>query len=691
MLALVFIGNGCVRYNNTSRDQLGEARLVVGVLEDHIRFQIEGINSRQVVIRELEPWHVHDPAVEYPVVWSGKASTPDMLIPRLNERGGDRLYRQFLLEDARSGRAHGEPQFVTDFSELPVRTHPLLFPESIKGLTCVIDIADAVELGVMHSNSGIGIERVVDWSNPDSPLTHRVDGVKVPMDEFYIGLLDEQMIHWMRHDILYTPILINMLPEERHPDDPLIHPQTDMVNNPMGLGAFNMTSEEGVRTYIAAVEFLVERYTRENAELGQIAAMVIGNEIQAHWTWHNMGDAPAEQVIREYTLAMRLAWLAARSIHRDFRIFNSMTHHWSISGYLNDPMKEISGIDLLDGILERGRAQGDFPWEVGFHPYPENLFEAAWWNDGTATMRFDSPRVTFRNLEVLEAWLAQPRYLYNGNPRRIILSEQGFHEHETEEGEILQAAAYAASWVKVSQMPTIDIYHLHRHAHHPDEGGLRLGVRDASLNSDGTWTLGRKLKLYDVFKAAGTPQQEEVFAFALDVIGISSWDEMAPNHDIETEMRIATGPDYLLDLYNLALDARVEGIDRVYFEAVIRDGGFPANAIYQHPPEEGDGRLIFDLELPSVGHGESLVLRFDTAMKISLSDDGVEWRVEVDDEEVFIHRQQSMPPVSHEVDLTAWAGRQVELVLITNCIGNMIYDWSLWIQPRIVKVENVGF
>ncbi|MEN9020217.1 MAG: hypothetical protein GWQ05_09595 [Verrucomicrobiaceae bacterium] len=49
----------------------------------------------------------------------------------------------------------------------------------------------------------------------------------------------------------------------------------------------------------------------------------------------------------------------------------------------------------------------DFDWHLAFHPYPENLFEPRFWNDKPATTSADTPRITFKNLEVLTEHFAQ--------------------------------------------------------------------------------------------------------------------------------------------------------------------------------------------------------------------------------------------------------------------------------------------
>jgi len=58
---------------------------------------------------------------------------------------------------------------------------------------------------------------------------------------------------------------------------------------------------------------------------------------------------------------------------------------------------------------------------------------------GYKTVTFDdnTNKVTFKNLEVLCQHLEKRELLYQGKPRRVILSEQGFHTLLTPEGEKL--------------------------------------------------------------------------------------------------------------------------------------------------------------------------------------------------------------------------------------------------------------
>lgn len=146
-------------------------------------------------------------------------------------------------------------------------------------------------------------------------------------------------------------------------------------------------------------------------------------------------------------------------------------------------------------------------------------------------MRFDAPRITFRNLEVLVRFLSQPGFTYQGESRRIALTEQGFHCRASAEGPALQAAAYAYAWKRVQAMPAIESFIYHRHVDHPHEGGLHLGLREHDGGKDPAG-MGERRLLWEVFQKAGTGGEDAAFEFALPIVGRTNWQNLvAPDID----------------------------------------------------------------------------------------------------------------------------------------------------------------
>jgi hypothetical protein len=127
-------------------------------------------------------------------------------------------------------------------------------------------------------------------------------------------------------------------------------------------------------------------------------------------------------------------------------------------------------------------------------------------------------------LEQLPAYLSREELRLHGEPRRIILSEQGFDTMDDPMGEQWQAAAYCYAYYKTASLAGIDSFILHRHVDHKLEGGLRLGLW--TRKETGYADPDRKKLIYDVFLKADTPAWAEVSAFALPIVGAARWEDI---------------------------------------------------------------------------------------------------------------------------------------------------------------------
>ena len=131
----------------------------------------------------------------------------------------------------------------------------------------------------------------------------------------------------------------------------------------------------------------------------------------------------------------------------------------------------------MDLLLDFSHAEGDFDWALAFHPYPQNLFEPRVWEDNQVKFSFDTPKITFKNLEVLDAWMKQPRAAFNGRPRAVHLSEQGLNSRDYSEKSLLdQAAGMTYAWNKYKNLSSIEVFHYHNWVDNRGEGGLRIGL-----------------------------------------------------------------------------------------------------------------------------------------------------------------------------------------------------------------------
>jgi hypothetical protein len=611
-------------------------------------------------------------------VWRGSESAAAASIPRF-DGARDRLFAKYRLL-RRGANRWDAAKHVTEFHELARRTHPLGSTRSKKGVTCLLDSADGLALGCAQLNQNIDIAGLLDLQSTSPKLEFRYEGRQVGLRPAAVASLDAQLKSARKNGQRVTGILLNNVRPATNPSSPLVHPLTDPSRVPIGPSAFNTATEEGLFYYRAIVHWLVERYTREDAAFGWLSGLVVGNEMQSHWSWYHLGNADREVVIREYAAALRVADLVARSLHAGFQIYVSLEHHWMMPAS-EDPTKGFSGVEALAGIQRVSSEGGNFPWGLAFHPYPENLFKPDFWNDRSAPLRLDAPRITFKNLEVLPAFLKQPEYLFQGNPRTIALTEQGFHCPEGEDGEQLQAAAYAFAWKKVQAIPEIESFLYHRHVDHPHEHGLRCGMRahDGSNNVNG---VGVARSLWHVFKSAGTDQENAVFAFALPITGRADWGNLVSSSFEPPRRKISQSGKLIYDfVLNRELALR-ENVQEVARKMVGPEDEVRRPALLEHPMAKGRGRLAFRVELPPGDKGEC-VLSFEALLNHPKSS-GAAFRVEVEGREMFAKTLGGGEQFPAEISLNEWRGREVSVCFEVDALKDPTYDWTTWVVPRVV-------
>jgi hypothetical protein len=282
----------------------------------------------------------------------------------------------------------------------------------------------------------------------------------------------------------------------------------------------NVTSAEGISLYGAILNLMAERWSRTDGKYGRVHHWIIHNEVDAGWVWTNAGEKPAAVYMDLYQRSMRLMDLIARQYDPHARPFITLTHHWAQAG----EKRWYGSKRMIELLLRHTRAEGDFPWAMAYHPYPQNLFNPRTWEDTQATFSFDSPKITPKNLEVLDAYMKQPALLDRGMVRPVHLSENGFNSKDYSPKALEdQAAGMALAWKKMAALSSIESWQYHNWIDNRSEGGLRIGLR--KFPDEPGDPLGKK-PIWHLYKALGTPQEDAVAGPYLKTIGISSWDEV---------------------------------------------------------------------------------------------------------------------------------------------------------------------
>ncbi len=453
----------------------------------------------EIAIIELVPPLGYGDFSKAPILWKGTPPESGIVTVARLDGARDRLASGFLAVSA--GGPLGTVHYVEDAGSVAPDRRPFREAPNKKGLQYQ-DVDDALALGVGHATMNVSYGSLIDLENKPENPKWQLDGRTY---SFRKSTLDRMPVKRLSDAGVNVYFIFLAYETDHGPVDALVlHPARD-AKLPNHMAAANTATEDGARQLRATLQFLTDRYGSHDAENGHLSGFIMGNEVNAHRQWNNFGALPLNVGVEDYARTLRIAHTAVHSISENTRVYCSLEHHWT----QRPSPAEYPGKLLLDHLTRLSRMGGDFDWRIAYHPYPENLFEPRFWNDKTALPGSETPKITFKNLEVLPAYLARPEMLYHGHPRTVLLSEQGFHSDNTPAGDAAQAKAFCLAWEKVATLPTVEGFIYHRQVDHGQEGGLNLGLwrrKPESISAPDT-----KRPIYECFKAAGTAEQARVF------------------------------------------------------------------------------------------------------------------------------------------------------------------------------------
>lgn len=279
----------------------------------------------------------------------------------------------------------------------------------------------------------------------------------------------------------------------------------------------NLTTAKAFNLYAAALEHMASTHCTPG---NRISHWIMHNEVDFANEWTNMGDQPMLRYLDRYIKSMRICYNIARQYDQNASVLGSYTHCWAKADGNYAPKK------MLEATVAYSEAEGDFRWGVAYHPYPQDLTKPSFWvNDTQATYSMTTRYITFKNLEVIDAWIKQKENLYKGATKRVLfLSEQGTNSPSYSQTDLaLQAAGGAWAWKKISKLDGIDAMQWHNWADNKAEGGLRIGLRTFAEGSVSNLT---PKPVWYVWKAAGTAEEDSVFDQYKATLGISDWDSI---------------------------------------------------------------------------------------------------------------------------------------------------------------------
>ena len=375
------------------------------------------------------------------------------------------------------------------------------------------------DLGISAVTVNVMIHSLVSLSPEPGTLPFSWQGRTYHARQGALEAFDATFREAQKHGVMVSAILLvaNPFKDRNVVVKTLGHPDA------VAEGTFAMpdvTSPEGISLYGAVLNLMAERWSRPDGKYGRVHHWIMHNEVDAGWVWTNAGSKPDIVYMDLYQRSMRLMDLIARQYDPNSRPFITLTHHWANQGQ----PQWYGSKRMLDLLLRYCQAEGDFPWALAYHPYPQNLFNPRTWEDDEATFSFDTPKITPKNLEVLDAYMKQPALLDRGRVRPIHLSENGFNSKDYSEKELAdQAAGMALAWMKMEKLSSIESWQYHNWIDNRHEGGLRIGLR--KFPDEPGDPFGKK-PIWDLYRALGTPEEERAAKPYLSVIGIPDWREV---------------------------------------------------------------------------------------------------------------------------------------------------------------------
>src|SRR5688572_27063639 len=225
---------------------------------------------------------------------------------------------------------------------------------SKKGLQVEM-VDDAMALGVKHAALNFNLSQLIDPKGGTNTLAWPSDGQTCHFKRSYVESMDRRIKTLSDAGVVVSLIVLTYQSHDAEVNRLMIHPQC-VTNAPNRLGNFNTVTDEGRRWLAATLEFCAERWSRPDRKFGRVAGYIMGNEVNSHWWWANMGRVTMEEFTEDYHRTMRIAHAAIRKQSSSARVYLSLEHHWNIRYPAGDARQSFPGRAFLDHFSQLAKA-----------------------------------------------------------------------------------------------------------------------------------------------------------------------------------------------------------------------------------------------------------------------------------------------------------------------------------------------
>ena len=463
-------------------------------------------------------------------------------IPRYADNGYDRLYDKYYIVSG--GNIVRGPVYATQISSLrgavekPVNTKKGVIDESDSASSAI-----ASDLGCGWTAMNIDLTGLVMANETASgkPIdnsgksgdTIKVNGKTYYMNPASVAAMDADLKDYEKRGINVVAVVISFVSTEGQYNYPRA---LKYIDDARWTNGFNTSNELGRDYFIAAMEFLANRYSQKGN--GLICDYVISNEVDMAYDWNEIipnrsksghalpargskdlrsGEiettAPLDVYMEEYSRAMRLANLAVKKYAPDMRVGVSLSKHWAMSyrewqGLQPAKNKRYDSYrpkEMLDWLNYRSKQCGDYDWTITPHNYPLTSGNAALYETKNKLINgsVDGTKlITQNNLEVFQLYLNRSGNLYNGSTRLAYYTENGCSSGTkagtpSKKAQKEQAAAIAQYYYRAACLPSTKAIIYYKIKDRVAEGStsLKMGLID---------TKGKKKLSYELWKNIDT-------------------------------------------------------------------------------------------------------------------------------------------------------------------------------------------
>ena len=214
------------------------------------------------------------------------------------------------------GAADCEEVFKSRYNE------PYPVAASKKGLQVEM-VEDALALGIKHAGLNLNLTQLYASKASAQTVSYAFEGEEFHFRRDYLESIDARVKPLSDAGVLVNVIVLTYASGNADVDRLLLHPNY-ATNAPNHLSAFNTVTPEGRRWLSACMEFLAERWSQPDQKFGRVVGYIIGNEVNSHWWWCNMGRVTMEEFADDYLRTVRLMHAAIRKQSSWARVYLSL-------------------------------------------------------------------------------------------------------------------------------------------------------------------------------------------------------------------------------------------------------------------------------------------------------------------------------------------------------------------------------